>query len=217
MFAPASRQEHRSERCRVRRLLPGSVPILPRRHRARRSRRFLTFPGRSRDECGTIEGSDLRPMRVRGQASARRPPPDRLFEVEEAVLHVMGVQIASEKRRNPWTSAQPSVGGPPVAGLSSETRRDPGPLLSNGRVLRHGPSDSWSFVRGVWEIGVGRTPPPSATNPKVGVGARPELSLRRNAPGVPSDERGERRARVVRSTSGSTDQDLYSQRAGSVS
>ena len=29
---------------------------------------------------------------------------DRLFEGEEAVLHVMGVQIASEKRRNPWTS-----------------------------------------------------------------------------------------------------------------
>jgi hypothetical protein len=28
---------------------------------------------------------------------------DRLFEGEEAVLHVMGVQIASEKRRNPWT------------------------------------------------------------------------------------------------------------------
>jgi len=27
----------------------------------------------------------------------------RLFEGEEAVLHVMGVQIASEKRRNPWT------------------------------------------------------------------------------------------------------------------
>jgi hypothetical protein len=26
---------------------------------------------------------------------------DRLFEGEEAVLHVMGVQIASEKRRNP--------------------------------------------------------------------------------------------------------------------
>ena len=29
---------------------------------------------------------------------------DRLFEGEEAVLHVMGVQIASEKRCNPWTS-----------------------------------------------------------------------------------------------------------------
>jgi len=28
---------------------------------------------------------------------------DRLFEGEEAVLHVMGRQIASEKRRNPWT------------------------------------------------------------------------------------------------------------------
>jgi hypothetical protein len=28
---------------------------------------------------------------------------DRLFEGEEAVLHVMGEQIASEKRRNPWT------------------------------------------------------------------------------------------------------------------
>jgi hypothetical protein len=28
---------------------------------------------------------------------------DRLFG-EEAVLHLMGVQIASEKRRNPWTS-----------------------------------------------------------------------------------------------------------------
>ena len=31
---------------------------------------------------------------------------DRLFEGEEAVLHVMGEQIASEKRRNPWTSAR---------------------------------------------------------------------------------------------------------------
>jgi hypothetical protein len=29
---------------------------------------------------------------------------DRLFEGEEAVLRVMGRQIASEKRRNPWTS-----------------------------------------------------------------------------------------------------------------
>jgi hypothetical protein len=29
---------------------------------------------------------------------------DRLFEGEEPVLHLMGVQIASEKRRNPWTS-----------------------------------------------------------------------------------------------------------------
>jgi hypothetical protein len=29
---------------------------------------------------------------------------DDLFEGEEAVLHVMGVQIASEKRRTPWTS-----------------------------------------------------------------------------------------------------------------
>src|SRR5215216_1532268 len=29
---------------------------------------------------------------------------DRLFEGEEAVVHVTGVQIASEKRRNPWTS-----------------------------------------------------------------------------------------------------------------
>jgi hypothetical protein len=28
---------------------------------------------------------------------------DRLFEGEEAFVHVMGVQIASEKRRNPWT------------------------------------------------------------------------------------------------------------------
>jgi hypothetical protein len=27
---------------------------------------------------------------------------DRLFDGEEAVLHVMGRQIASEKRRNPW-------------------------------------------------------------------------------------------------------------------
>jgi hypothetical protein len=30
---------------------------------------------------------------------------DRLFEGEEAVFHVMGRQIASEKRRNPWTLA----------------------------------------------------------------------------------------------------------------
>jgi hypothetical protein len=28
---------------------------------------------------------------------------DGLFEGEEAVLRVMGDQIASEKRRNPWT------------------------------------------------------------------------------------------------------------------
>jgi hypothetical protein len=43
---------------------------------------------------------------------ARAPPklpspstaPVRLFEGEEAVLHVMGEQIASKKRRNPWTS-----------------------------------------------------------------------------------------------------------------
>jgi len=39
---------------------------------------------------------------------------DGLFEGEEAVLHVMGVQIASEKRRNPLTShrawfAEPNV------------------------------------------------------------------------------------------------------------
>jgi hypothetical protein len=31
---------------------------------------------------------------------------DRLFEGEEAVLHAMGIQIASWKRRNPWTSAR---------------------------------------------------------------------------------------------------------------
>jgi hypothetical protein len=28
---------------------------------------------------------------------------DGLFEGEEAVLHVMGIQIASKKRPNPWT------------------------------------------------------------------------------------------------------------------
>ena len=28
---------------------------------------------------------------------------DRLFEGEEPVMHLMGVQIASDKRRNPWT------------------------------------------------------------------------------------------------------------------
>jgi len=31
---------------------------------------------------------------------------DRLFEGEEAVLHVRGVQIASEKRLNPWTTSR---------------------------------------------------------------------------------------------------------------
>jgi hypothetical protein len=34
---------------------------------------------------------------------------DGLFEGEEAVLHVMGVQIASEKRRNPWTCQRRSL------------------------------------------------------------------------------------------------------------
>ena len=29
---------------------------------------------------------------------------DSLFEGEEAVLHVRGEQMASEKRRNPWTT-----------------------------------------------------------------------------------------------------------------
>jgi len=33
---------------------------------------------------------------------------DRLFEEEEAVLHVMGDQIASEKRRHPCVSDQSS-------------------------------------------------------------------------------------------------------------
>jgi hypothetical protein len=47
---------------------------------------------------------------------------DSLFEGEEAVLHVMGVQIASEKRRNPWTSAR----APCLSDLvCSEKRRNP--------------------------------------------------------------------------------------------
>jgi hypothetical protein len=40
---------------------------------------------------------------------------DSLFEGEEAVLHVMGDQIASEKRRNPWTY--------PVIGIEVQGRR----------------------------------------------------------------------------------------------
>jgi hypothetical protein len=45
---------------------------------------------------------------------------DRLFEGEEAVLHVMGDQIASEKRRNPWTS----VGGDRHADLGFFDQRE---------------------------------------------------------------------------------------------
>jgi hypothetical protein len=55
-----------------------------------RSRHFLTSPGRSRDKCGTIEGSDLRLTRVRGRRTRAGDGRDRLFEGEEAVLHVMG-------------------------------------------------------------------------------------------------------------------------------
>jgi len=45
---------------------------------------------------------------------------DRLFEGEEAVLYVMGEQIASEKRRNPWTS----VPCYPLLVVTSERRRN---------------------------------------------------------------------------------------------
>jgi hypothetical protein len=68
-------------------------------------------------ECGVLIPTTTRRICPR----PRRPPPasrsvyvelcprlegvtDPLFEGEEAVLHVMGIQIASEKRRNPWTS-----------------------------------------------------------------------------------------------------------------
>jgi hypothetical protein len=44
-------------------------------------------------------------LRARRSVFSRRVErvADRLFEREEAVLHVWGRQIASEKGRNPWT------------------------------------------------------------------------------------------------------------------
>ena len=60
-----------------------------------RSRHSLTSLGRSQDECGTIEGSGLRPTRLVGVAREREMrPPDRLFEGGRTVLHVMERQIA---------------------------------------------------------------------------------------------------------------------------
>jgi hypothetical protein len=58
---------------------------------------------------------------------------DRLFKGEEAVLHVMGDQIASEKRRNPWTS---TLAWTDDLGFSSERHHchTPGP-----GIIRHQP------------------------------------------------------------------------------
>jgi hypothetical protein len=59
---------------------------------------------------------------------------DRLLEGEEAVLHVMGEQIASEKRRNRWTCVRGGIATPIRRSVSRrEKRRNP---------CRFGPGDA---------------------------------------------------------------------------
>jgi hypothetical protein len=41
----------------------------------------------------------------RDRRTSRDTGTDGLFVMTGSVLHLMGVQIASEKRRNPWTTA----------------------------------------------------------------------------------------------------------------
>jgi hypothetical protein len=67
--------------------------------------------------------------------------PNRLFEREEPVLHLMGVQIASWKRRNPWTFEREGGG---------RSQQDSGGFLS-GELRASEEAD-----RGNVEAGAGR-------------------------------------------------------------
>jgi hypothetical protein len=66
----------------------------------------LRFPGEHAVQRGIATDEKTPSLRCTNKGRCRRIErvADRLFEGEETVLHVMGVQIASEKRRNPWTA-----------------------------------------------------------------------------------------------------------------
>jgi hypothetical protein len=80
---------------------------------------------------------------------------DRLFEEEEAVVHVMGIQIVEKKRRNPWTTRDrlgSSEGSRPGGERTPQPRRNlPHPTPVGLWVPRpRNAGNPWTSLQGAW-------------------------------------------------------------------